>query len=231
MKIFVTTCDKFIRIMKGFAYMFNKHWSPDVEVTVLGYGVPPPGLPDNFKFVSLAKRQRDWTSDLIPFFKQLSDEYFGIILDDFYLRVDINKILLCEAEKHMVAGVDKVVFISLRYGNPFRRKGIGEEKDANFDIYRQDYKYRLALYPQFVRRDYFLKYLHPGKNIWQYETQFNATKNDGAQILAPKHDIAPYAAVVARGRISNPNEISKIKEEDLNALRQLGLSFRSGEAV
>jgi len=220
MKIFVTTCDKFDRILKGFTYMFNKHWSSDAEVTILGYGAPSFSLPDNFKFISLAKQQKDWTSALIPFFKQLSDEYFGLMLDDYYV-LSVNKLLLHEAEEYMAEGVEKISLKSSKYWQ--NRDGfLG--KNVNFNIAKQDFKHRLAICPQFVRRDYFLKYLKPGKTIWQYETQFGATKNDGAQILAPKQDLLISAQVVSRGKISKQEEILRIKKEDLDAMRQLGVS-------
>ncbi|GAH07103.1 unnamed protein product, partial [marine sediment metagenome] len=109
---------------------------------------------------------------------------------------------------------------------------IGKEKDANFDIVRQDFNYRLTLCAQFVRRDFFLKKLTPGKNIWQYETQFKAAKHNGAQILTPKQEIAPLCNIVKRGKIAGKEMLAKIKKEDWDALKQLGIStFKSGGAV
>ena len=218
MNIFVTTCDKYDHILKGFVYMFNKHWSSDINVTILGYSSPSFKLPDNFKFISIGKQEKygtDWTSALIPFFKQLPDEYFCLILDDYYL-LNINKDLLREAEKHMIRGVEKISLKSSKY---YPGGFLG--KDVNFDIAKQDYKYRLALWPQLVRRDYFLKYLIPGKTIWRYEVQFNATKNDGAQILAPKQDIFYHANFAGKGKILGRKDLLKIKKEDLDALKQL----------
>lgn len=227
MKIFVTTCDKFIQIMKGFTYMFNKHWSPDVEVTVLGYDIPPPGLPDNFKFVSLGKQDRsikDWAGPLIPFFKQLPDEYFILILDDHYI-LNINKPLICEAEKHIKSGIDKVFLVNLR-ANEIQRTGIGKEKDVNFNWAKQGYVGRLSLHPQIVRRDYFLKHLRSGLNIWEYENNRmksspRGSMHDGAQMLIPKCNIAPYFNYVVKSKL-RANQAIKISKEDLDALKRLG---------
>jgi len=217
MKIIVTTCDEYLRYLKGFVYMFNKHWSSDAEATVLGYNAPPFDLPDNFKFVSLGDQKRygnDWTSALIPFFKKLPDEYFILLLDDCYI-LNVDNSLLCEAEKHMVEGVEKVRLT-------FDTRP-GDRKDANFKIMEQDTSYRLSLQPSFIRRDYFLKYLIPGKTIHDYEINHDAVRNDGAQILLPKQNIIYYSNLVRRGKVDDFEEISKIKKEDLDIIKQWGL--------
>lgn len=217
MKIIVTTCDEYLHVLEGFIYMFNKYWSSGTEVTVLGYSVPSFDLPDNFKFISLGEQKkygRDWTTALIPFFKQLPDEYFVFLADDIYV-LNVNKPLLQEAEKHMAKGAEKV------YLRSFPGRTFKEEKDVNFSIWDQDANYRLSLTPGFFRRDYFLKYLNPGKTVWQYEIQV-APMNDGAQILVPKQDIVSVANFMNKGKISASEQISKIKKEDLDAIKQLG---------
>lgn len=217
MKIIVTTCDEYIHFLKGFVYMFNKHWSSDAEITVLGYSSPSFDLPDNFKFISVGEQKKygdDWTSALIHFFKQLPDEYFVLLLDDFYI-LNVNKSLLHEAEKHMAKGIEK---IRLTCDD---RPGYG--KDINFNISKQDAGYRLSLQPSFIRRDYFLKYLIPGKTIWEYETNHDAAKNNGAQILVPKQNIIFYSNFVHKGEIKDFEQISRIKKEDLDVIKQFGL--------
>ena len=216
MKIIVATCDGYLHILKGFVYMFNKHWLADAEVTVLGYSPPPFDLPDNFEFISLGKQKEYgnvWTSALIPFFKQLPDEYFILLLDDIYI-LSVDDSLLHAAEGHMANGIEKVRLT-------FDPRS-GERKDANFKIMEQESNYRLSLQPSFIRRDYFLKYLIPGRTIADYETNHEAIKNDGAQILLPKQDIIYYSNFVLRGKVSDSEQISRIKKEDLDMIKQLG---------
>ncbi len=219
MKIIVTTCDAYLNVLRGFVYMFNKHWPSNAEVTVLGYSSPSYDLPDNFKFISLGEQQkygREWTTALIPFFKQLPDEYFMLFLDDCYV-LDVNESLMRVAEEHVAKGAEKV---SLEHypGRTYRK-----EKDINFSLWNQDANYRLSLGQGFYRRDYFLKYLIPGKTIWQYEVQ-TTPMNDGAQFLTPKQNIVFIANFMLKGKIAdNSEQISKIKEEDLAVLKQYGL--------
>lgn len=217
MKIIVTTCNEYLHILRGFIYMFNKHWSSDAEVTILGYNPPAYDLPDNFRFISLGKQEeygREWTTALIPYFKQMTDEYFILLLDDFYI-LNINKPLLHKAENYMINGIEKIHLTSLD------DRVFNKEKDINF-YFCQDIKYRLILPPSFIRRDYFFKYLVPGKNTWKYERNYKIAKNDGAQILITKQDIVSYSNFTYRGRV-NPTQMSKIGKEDLCVLKQLGV--------
>lgn len=218
MKIIVTTCDRYLHVLKGFAYMFNRHWSSSVKVIVLGYSIPSFDLPNNFKFISLGEQEkygREWTTALIPFFKQLEDEYFMLFLDDYYI-VSMDESMLYVAEEHALK--DKAEKVCLKYypGRKFK-----EEKDINFSIWNQDANYRLSLSSGFYKRDYFLKYLIPGMTIWEYEVQATP-KNDGAQILVPKQNIVSIVDFMLKGKISDSEELSKIKEEDLDEIRRLG---------
>lgn len=220
MKIIVTTCDAYLNILRGFAYMFNKHWPSSAEVTVLGYSVPSYDLPDNFKFISLGEQKkydREWTTALIPFFKQLPDEYFMFFLDDYYI-LSVDESLLHIAEEHAVKGKAEKVSLKCYPGRTFR-----ERKDINFSLWNQDANYRLSLAPGFYRREYFLKYLISGKTIWEYEVQATPM-NDGAQLLVPKQDIVSCSNFMLKGKTSdNSEQISKIGKEDLEVLKQFGL--------
>jgi len=216
MKIIVTTCDSYMDVLKGFAYMFNKYWSSKADVTILGYTPPTFYLPDNFEFISLGKQRdygREWTTALIPFFKQLSDEYFILLLDDMYIQ-NMDESLLHKAEEHMAKGADKIFLVNLS-----GCVGISErEKDVNFNVVKQNFKFRASLQPSFIRRDYFLKYLRPEESVWQYELDFEAAKNDDAQILVPKQNIVSFVNLVLKGS----GRLSKIGKEDSDAIRQLG---------
>lgn len=222
MKVIITTCDERTHILKGFIHMFNKYWSHNADVTVLGYSTLSFDLPDNFKFISMGKQKkgdRDWTSALIPFFKQLSDEYFVLLLDDYYI-VDTNEFLLREAEEFMAKGVEKIHLTKFDHLGWRISK---EEKGINFNILKQNATYRSSLQPIFIRRNYFLKHLYPKKNIWQYESHHDASKNDGAQILVPKRNIVSFSHIAWRGKILDSRQMSKIRKEDLTIIKELGV--------
>ena len=54
MKVFVATCDEYISALTPYAYLFNKFWSDDIEVTVLNRGtINEYELPKNFSIIAL----------------------------------------------------------------------------------------------------------------------------------------------------------------------------------
>ena len=95
MKIIVFTSNSYLYLLPGFCELFNKYW-PNQGVTVLGYNKLEYKLPDNFSFISLGQEPGNqyWTNGLIPYFTDLNDKYFIIILDDFFLIDYVNQDIL-----------------------------------------------------------------------------------------------------------------------------------------
>src|SRR4051812_48252456 len=118
MKIFVSTSDYYNPLARGFAYLFNRHWSDRQQVTLLCYSPPPDRLPSNFEVVSLG-HGRDfgndipewapgrrgkhfnelyptprWTDSLVPFFNRVTDETFVLLQVDYFIHrpVELQKI-------------------------------------------------------------------------------------------------------------------------------------------
>ena len=48
MKIYISTSNKYIHLIKPFQYLFNKFWSDSQPVTILGYEEPTFDLYNNF---------------------------------------------------------------------------------------------------------------------------------------------------------------------------------------
>lgn len=94
MKFFITSCNKSIFNLQGLAYLFNKFWTREQEVTVLCFDELPENLPDNFKVVSLGPQEKFgkvYTTPLIPIFSELEDgESFYFTLDDCWLFRPVN---------------------------------------------------------------------------------------------------------------------------------------------
>jgi len=72
MTVYVTTCDKYSHLLKGFAYLFNKYWGAEQAVVVLGFAKPDFELPPNFKFHSMEEKEtRPWTDNLKTYFESI----------------------------------------------------------------------------------------------------------------------------------------------------------------
>ena len=57
--IYVSTCDLTIYAVDVFQHLFNKNWSANQKVTILGYSEPSFELPSNFDFISMGEKQID----------------------------------------------------------------------------------------------------------------------------------------------------------------------------
>ena len=72
-------------MLKGFSHFWNLHTNL-YPITVWGYDIEPE-LPDNFNFVSLGKQRpaEEWSNGLIDALYSIKDEYFVLMLEDFWL--------------------------------------------------------------------------------------------------------------------------------------------------
>lgn len=93
--IHISTCDSNMFIIKYFQYFFNKYWSKNINVKILGFSEPDFKLEPNFEFISLGKQQiggaKGWSNYLIDYFSNIEDEYFIFGLDDFMIARPVNQ--------------------------------------------------------------------------------------------------------------------------------------------
>lgn len=183
MKILVTTSDQYIHLLEPHAALFNKYW-PNQDVTVLGFEKDVPQLPDNFSYVSLGNQSdfgRYWTNPIIPFMDSFDEEYFVLMMGDFFLTdyVDVDKISMLEQE--------------VKSGNA--KKAV---LDTHLSAYTVEYKpgirmlmqqapYRTTLHPAIWNKEYFTSFLKPDCTAWDFEIQnMRQSQTDGATILLPE---------------------------------------------
>jgi len=231
MKIFVTTSDYYNPLARGFAYLFNRHWSSQQEVTMLCYTPPRDPLPSNFKVVSLGdgrdfgndipewmpgrrgKHFKElyptprWTDSLVPFFDQVRDEYFILLQIDYFIHrmVELEKIQVlrryCDRE-----GVVKIDLSRDRAFFP--HAPFANEGGMKIVVSNQDAPFRSSLLPAIWRTDYFRQLLRPGRSPWAFEMLgMQDCMNDGKLILGvdqPVDGPVPYLNVYYSGKLSWP---------------------------
>ena len=74
MKIYISTSDKYLQLLKPFSFLFNRFWGEQQDVVVLGYKEPDFELPNNFEFVSMGVSRNDpkeWSDGLRDYFKSI----------------------------------------------------------------------------------------------------------------------------------------------------------------
>jgi len=219
MKLFVSTCDTHDHMIKPFMYLFNKFWGEEKEVTILGYRTPPFELYNNFKFISLAKEQKNanqWAEDHNNFFSTLKDSHFiWTVEDSFLLRpVDFNILnklneMTMNDKKIGRAGYTPVIDFANKKANRKECKVIEENDRFNIIQKKQNTTNRISVVWSIWQKDYCLKYLKPGWSPW--DTEILGSKlalNDGYEIISTEgcHAI-DYASAHRKGSRGLPDDM------------------------
>lgn len=197
MRIFLSTSDNYLPLLKKHSYFFNKYWSSEQRVDVLCYKKPDFDLPPNYNIISLGERSIGcWTDPLREFMSTIEDEYFVFLLEDLFIiqKVDLDTLgKLCREVRFQAS---KAVL-----ERQYHWKTEPYHLNSDFMVIDQKADYRLTLKPSVWRRDYFIKYLKPGYSIWDFETRNLESKGDGAVILQTRGaDVLRTADVLKRGR-------------------------------
>lgn len=175
MNILVTTSDKNMHLLRGFAHLFNKYFSMFQPVTVLGYAKPNFDLPRNFTFVSLGRQQdypfRKWSDALLDFLSVRPDwDTFMLLLEDYYLvrAVDVWGIELLYTYMREHRNVLKMDISADRLGS-------GSATDFayldDFDLIRSDpdSQYHWSWWPGIWNRDALFKVMLRGESCHEEE--------------------------------------------------------------
>lgn len=197
MRIFVSTSDKYLPLLKKHSYFFNKHWHSDQKVDVLCYKVPDFELPSNYNIISLgSKSGPSWTDPIKEYIQSIPEDHFVFLLEDLFIiqKVEFDTLgRLCREVRHNQAS--KAVL-----ERQYHWKTEPFFINNDFMVIDQNAEYRMTLKPSIWRKDYFLKYLKPGYSIWDFETKNPESKGDGAFILQTRGgDILRTADVMKRG--------------------------------
>lgn len=185
MNVYVQTHDKGIHLIEAFQLLLNKYW-PGQTVTVLGYAEPGFELAPNFSFVSLGEDTGPKIGgDLIDFFAGIDDEHFVYTV---YSQVIIRPVLTRLFE-HLVYAIEhsnRVGRIALTGDMELNQPhSLMSLADGNLAEHSQSSNYRMSAIWSIWSKGYFLKYLEPGMDLWEWETEGSArAKMDGVEILS-----------------------------------------------
>ena len=173
MKIFISTSNKYIHLIRPFQYLFNKFWSDSQRVTILGYNEPTFELYSNFDFISLGEQTtvQDWCSDLKGFFETIDDKYFIHAVEDQFIIKPVQQNLIPILVDLMDDNVGRIALETAAQTKPHTI--IQTEVETEYP-YRetpiieldQEADYRLSVVYSIWNKEYMLKYLEPNMNPW-----------------------------------------------------------------
>jgi len=201
--IYISAHDRDIHIIEAFQYFFNKYWGATQPVTVLGYKVPEFELAPNFSFVSLGKDKGPRIcGELYDFFSGIKDRHCIWSVGD---QIPIRPL-----DTEIYRQLTSLIRDSNRIGRATLVENFGQRAPYSvlheYDGYSlveqsQDDEYRLSALWSIWRREYLLKYLKPGMDLWEWETRDHA-RGDGWRILGTVGKYAISSAhILARGRL------------------------------
>lgn len=201
MEVIVFTSDRYVSLLDKFAYLFNKHWSPDQKVNILGFKPPETKLPDNFKFISAGKQEdfppKSVVEPFRPILESLDTDIFVLMLEDAFLIDTVDQDLLSKGAT--LLREDKASKIELFLGADYQYRSSLPFND-DFNVFPQDMNYRYTAAQSLIRKDYYLKYFDQ-PNMWALEiNNIPRAKNDGHTLLVSKSKpIAPWINSVVKG--------------------------------
>ena len=230
MIVYVMTSDKYIKAVRTFSYLFNKHWSAEQRVQVVGFAEPDFELPENFSFMSLGPQKKypwgKWSNALLDVMDDMpGDETFCLMLEDYWItrRVDVEAIGLLYAHMHEDDSILKMCLT----GDRLYAAGMADYGALDrLDLIKSDYNspYHMSLMAGLWRRSLLYKVLIPNESPHDVEiagTSRLAELKDEVKVLGTRQWPLRY---MLGHRGGNPSEtfVQGIHEDDLAALNSLG---------
>ncbi len=229
-RVYVTTSDKYLLALRPFAFLFNRFWSPDVEVVVGGFTPPDFSLPSNFRFVVLGRMEDypidKWSDALIRMLNFLDDEICAIMLEDYWLcrPVDLNAVKIAHQYMKQFKNV-------IRFDLTADRKYAGDIEEygraGDLELLKSPpgSPYHMSLMCALWRKELLLKILEPDESPWDIEiqgtTRLSAMGDDylvlGTKNVPVKHTLA------FRGGDNSELLLDEIGEDIVQEMRELGL--------
>jgi len=166
--ILVPTSNEYAHCITPFSYLFNKYWSDKQPVTVIRYDVRPPKVADNFYKPSLGNQaDYTWSSGIAAFLKDYDSDLFILMLEDYFIHQPVDIEAIKQLWDFMIEHPE-IVKIDLsddRLKYPHEEFWIKTIKSAD------DAPWQTSLQAAIWRKDYFLRFLDPTENAWQFEKE------------------------------------------------------------
>lgn len=189
MRVYVLTCDKYLKTVEPFAYFFNKYYSPNQEVIVCGFTPPDFELPPNFSFWSLGKESDypvdKWSNQLLYVLDRIPDDIFWLMLEDYFITqpVDVDMV---ERLYEYSSNLTNLLKMDLAAERLYARGSTDFDTWGDLEFIKSDVNspYHMSLYVGLWRRDHLLEVLIPNETPWQIEIEgTNRLQEIGERLL------------------------------------------------
>ena len=232
LNIYIATSDSNVFIIKYFQYFFNKYWDEKTTVTVLGFTKPKFKLKKNFKFISLAKKQRGgfncWSNYLINFFSTIKDKYFIFGIDDFMIARPVNHKILQTCISILNNDIGRIDLQPMQYArHPSLFKFYSSINNVKFyelsqgHLFRKTYRVSGAF--SIWNKDWFLKNIDKYMTPWEWEIKGSLkANNDGFKVLCTFDQWSvKKLEVLSNAAWPGYINITGLRKQDINIMKKL----------
>ncbi len=174
--IYIMTADQQMCCLPAFCYLFNKFWSNEVTINVIGYSKPNFNLPSNVNYISMGidRGAEYWSDDMISFFSNIKDDLFYLTTEDGFILKEIDSTLLFNAyafSKEMTLVNDNFLRFNLTHCVSSRAHTLVKNIENNNQIIiaNKGTDYRHSLQHSLWNRKNFLNILSNNMTPWQIE--------------------------------------------------------------
>lgn len=137
-----------------------------------------------------------WAETLGKFVSTMDDDYFVLLLDDYWVQ-ECDADLLARAERKMLEGVAAKIDLSgdrMKFPHTFC-------KDSHFVLSDQNARYRSSLQAAIWRKEYLMKLCQDGWTPWEFELKGEKViRGDGEIVLGTSRPCLRYVNVLRRGK-------------------------------
>lgn len=226
LKLYINTCDATLSFLPIFNYFFEKYWTIEQDVILLGYSEPTCKLPSNMKFISMSPIQEGnehgWAKYLREYFESIEDEFIMWGIDDHLIVNQIDEDIISHLT-NIIKSDNSVGRVGFTYGISNRGYTI-IQSFPEYDIIELDqfqkqnkpWPYRIDTGFGIWRKSYLLKYLIDGYTPWDFELKGGElAMNDGYKILATNRKFAVHKVEGKRGFAPDKVNLLGVKFEDI----------------
>lgn len=179
--IYIMTADEHMQCLPAFCYLFNKFWSDEMIINIIGYSKPDFKLPKNVNYISMGKDRgaEYWSDDMIAYFSSINDELFYLNTEDSFILKKINENLLYDSIKlsrNLILNNPNFLRFNLTHCVSTRSHSFVEKSESGGEIIlaSKNTYYRHSLQHSLWNRKNFLNILKPNMTPWDLELDESA---------------------------------------------------------
>lgn len=229
--ILVITSDKYLKALQPFSFLFNKYWSADQHVEVIGFKKPDFDMPDNFSFYSMGNMAHypitKWSNAILDYLALHQEiRHFILMLEDYW----VTRCVDTEAVKMLYdycVQFNNVLKMDLCADRLYAEGMIDYNVCGRLDLVKSSYasQYHMSLMAGIWNRELFMRFVIPNEDPWQVELEGTtrvAKEQDNVLVLGTRQ--WPVRHILAH-RGGRPDELllNGISSSDVYLMREAGI--------